>query len=154
MRKGFTLIEILVVTAIIGSLLAFVISQISGAVKKGQDAKIASQLAALKIKAEQYYDKHDTFGGFCDVVYSSQEYTSLPTPAFCSDVGTGPGTAEGTEADSYAISALLATDPNKCWCVDSSGNNGLVDIRFGAGAGHVCEKTDSGPYKCNVPDDK
>ncbi|MEI6494849.1 MAG: type II secretion system protein [bacterium] len=61
-KQGFTLIELLVVMGIIGMLAAFVIFQISGAVKRGQDAKIRSQLSSFKVAAETYYNVNDNFG--------------------------------------------------------------------------------------------
>jgi prepilin-type N-terminal cleavage/methylation domain-containing protein len=54
MKQGFTLIELLVVIAIIGILSSVVLSSLSTARLKSADARIQSQLQAMRAQADLY----------------------------------------------------------------------------------------------------
>jgi len=53
--KGFTLVELLIVIAIIGILSSIVLSNLTGARAKANDAKIQSQLSNIRGSAELYF---------------------------------------------------------------------------------------------------
>jgi len=55
-KKGFTLIELLVVVAIIGILTSIIIASTSTARKKGIDAAVKSNLAAMRNQGEIFYN--------------------------------------------------------------------------------------------------
>ena len=55
-RKGFTLIELLVVIAIIGILAGVVTVSVGNAQAKARDAKIDSDMSAISIALEMYYN--------------------------------------------------------------------------------------------------
>ena len=54
--RGFTLIEFLVVIAIIGILSSVVLASLNGARKKGRDARRISDLKQIELALEMYYD--------------------------------------------------------------------------------------------------
>lgn len=56
-RRGFTLIELMVVIAIIGILSAVVIVNISSSRSKARDAKRISDIAQIQLALEQYFDR-------------------------------------------------------------------------------------------------
>jgi len=60
-RKGFTLVELLVVVAIIGILAALAIPQFSSYRQKSYCASIKSDLANLAINQEAYYYDYDSY---------------------------------------------------------------------------------------------
>lgn len=60
-RKGFTLVELLIVVAIIGILAAIAIPQFSSYRKKSYCARLKSDLANLAISQEAYYYDYDVY---------------------------------------------------------------------------------------------
>jgi len=60
-NKGFTLIELLVVIAIIGLLSSVVLASLNSARSKARDAKRVSDLRAVALALNLYYDQYGTF---------------------------------------------------------------------------------------------
>jgi prepilin-type N-terminal cleavage/methylation domain-containing protein len=56
-KKGFTLVELMVVIAIIGILSAVVFVNISSSRSKARDAKRISDIAQIQLALEQYFDR-------------------------------------------------------------------------------------------------
>lgn len=61
MRKGFTLLELLIVIAIVGILSATILVALNGARDKANDARRKSDLAQAVRALNLYYDKHDNY---------------------------------------------------------------------------------------------
>ena len=70
-KRGFTLMELLIVIAIIGILVSVSVVSYSSAQKKGRDARRHSDLKALQNAWEQYYADN------------SANYPGTSTPATC-----------------------------------------------------------------------
>lgn len=65
-QKGFTLVELMVVIAIIGIIASIAVPSYADYVKKGKAAEATATLANLRIKMEQYYQDNRTYvGGEC-----------------------------------------------------------------------------------------
>jgi len=63
-QQGFTLIELMIVVAIIGILASIAIPAYSDYVKRGKAAEATSTLANLRVQIEQYYQDNRTYVGF------------------------------------------------------------------------------------------
>lgn len=61
MSSGFTLVELLIVVAIIGVLSSVVISSLNGARMKSRDARRVSDLKQIRIALEMYYDQNGSY---------------------------------------------------------------------------------------------
>ena len=75
-QKGFTLVEIMIVVAIIGILASIALPSYADYVKKGKAAEATATLADLRIKMEQYYQDRRTYvGGGCSPANGDQYFT-------------------------------------------------------------------------------
>ena len=134
-RFGFTLVEILVVVAIIGALAAVVSAALNTARDRGTNAAIKANLAAIRTQAELFYAVNGDYGddvalGDCptsgatmfaldSTIASALEGAGqLGTPQCAAD---DERAADG-DATSWAASAILSDDSN--WCVDTTGYSG------------------------------
>lgn len=60
-NQGFTLIEIMIVVAIVGILAAIAIPNYTDYVRRGRAAEATSDLANARVRMEQYYQDHRTY---------------------------------------------------------------------------------------------
>jgi len=143
-HKGFTLIELLVVIAIIGILATVVIGAVNSARVKGADAAIKSNLQALRIESELWYDNANTYGGtvgpgVCPISIAPTTFFTGSVPAQNALKAAGnnyakldanapniPNTVCWTNGVNWVAAAVLKSSPNatgKSFCVDSTGNS-------------------------------
>ena len=94
--KGFTLVELLVVVAIIGILATVVVISYSGAQKKARDAKVTSDISAVQQALELYYQDKSGYPGWTTGAseavsgLSDTNITSALTPAYIATIPTPP----------------------------------------------------------------
>ena len=101
-QAGFTLIELMIVVAIIGILAAIAIPQYQTYVAKSQVARAVSETGALKTAYEDCLNNGKTAIGACDLGVTSSNIMSLSAP-----VTTTAGTA--LAADKTVNTAALST---------------------------------------------
>ena len=63
--KAFTIIELIVVIAIISILAAIVLINVNSIINKAKDAAIKEDMASFFRLALDYYEQHGNYGGFC-----------------------------------------------------------------------------------------
>jgi general secretion pathway protein G len=93
-RRGFTLIEVLVVVAIIGMLAMIVIANVGTSRKKGNDGRRISDISQLKLALELYYDANGMYPATLDPLSTSNYIATIPKDPI------------GNTAYSYALYAL------------------------------------------------
>lgn len=163
MKKGFTLVEMMVTIAIIGMLASFVMIRMQNAREKGIDSAIRAEMDRARSKAEEFYDINDTYDGVCISAngistilanaakrLSSVNTVGTDSMSFFYNPNGGTGTAvchdrpdNGTTPSGWAaiISLKKPKNPNRGWCVDSSGNARESSFLTGGsntGTGVIC----------------
>jgi len=120
--KGFTIIELLVVVAIIAVLAAIVLVNVTGYINSGKDAAIEGNLATILTNGAVYYDANGNYQNFC-----TNAYVTAPSAAVDKAYG-GSGnvtcTVNSTNTAWCACSPLKVTSANPAnstFCVDSTG---------------------------------
>lgn len=117
-RKGFTLIEMLVVIAVIGILSAAVLTALGPSRAKAKDTRIISALQQVRALAEANYQNDYSWLPSGTIANSDGK---LGTSA--SDISTNGGSLvinKATSSAAYAAYSVLAS--GGYYCLDSAGN--------------------------------
>ena len=99
-KKGFTLLELLIVIAIIGILTALATVSYSSAQKKARDAQRKSDLKAIQNAMEQYYADETKYPTGC--VSPGTDYLPNGLPTDPRGFAYGTGTCDADEYEFYA----------------------------------------------------
>lgn len=97
-KKGFTLVELLVVISIIGILSSFAVVSLNSARQKARDALRRGDMAQVRTALNLYYDDNNYQYPPCGTLDPN-------VPDFGADVGSGPGT--GSTCYSTVLAAAL-----------------------------------------------
>ena len=95
MKKGFTLVELMVVIAIIALLTGIILVNLTGSKAKGRDAKRVSDLAQIQLAIEQYFDRCNQYPTALDTSKTDgcpTSPTAISLGSFISKIPTDPST--------------------------------------------------------------
>lgn len=134
-NKGFTLLELLVVVAIIGLLSAVVIVSLNSARAKGGDAAVKSNLHTVANEAGIYYSNNNSYltatGGSPISDGTCPSYSLSGGNMFSKDRAVADAVKEADKrggdtycyvsADVWAVAVGLTQNAGTSWCVDSTG---------------------------------
>lgn len=143
MKKGFTLIEILVTIAIISVLSGIVMANLSNSRNKANDQKIKSQMANFRVAAQNYFE---TYGDYGTPVAGGSEAPGPSVGYSCNEgIFNQTGISETLKASNYPSYVSNATTKGWCsstasgyaislplkktgtfWCIDSRGTSILL----------------------------
>jgi general secretion pathway protein G len=105
--KGFSLVEILVVTSIISLMASIVVSALSTASLKSRDAKRAASVRELKTALELYYNENGTYPSVAgDNVGTAVTNLAVPLNPYLKTIPTDPTTGV------WQYVRAAANDPN------------------------------------------
>ncbi len=117
-RRGFTLIEILVVCFIIGVLFVIVIQSLNSAQVKARDARRLKDLDTMQAAVEQYYRDNGHYpitncsmGGVAATRWTSFDSTLYGPNVLCSSAGAVGSNTLSQELATYFPSGTVPKDP-------------------------------------------
>lgn len=121
-KKGFTLLELLVVISIIGILVALGAVAFSTAQRKGRDAKRRGDMKAVQNAFEQYYAENSGYAANCSTMWTGSQ-------------STGALPADPKPGSSYTLSCSTTTAYCVCAQMEETGtgNSSDASCTFGAG---------------------
>ncbi len=134
LSKGFTLVELIVVVAIIAVLSGVILFSTILYINKGKDSNIAGNLAVLVPAGEVYYNMDSTYAGFCDATKNTSvlrnslgqmpknENGNCYSPSITSTTNpAGVCCGVSNNGQAWAACAFEFTNPSAAICVDSRG---------------------------------
>lgn len=139
LQKGFSLIELMIVVAIIGIIASVAMPAYQDYVAKGKITEATSGLADLKVKLEQYFQDNRTYAGYVDAncnlvsngnpAVEGQNFTfgCVSAADTFTVTATGKG-AKGMTGYSYTVnesnvkSSAVPGGSGACWITSKGGS--------------------------------
>ena len=137
-QKGFTLIELMIVVAIIGILAAIAIPQYQNYIAKSQVSRAMGETGALKTAFEDCLNTGKTAIGDCDMGWTGSDILSVSEP-----VTSTAGTA--TVAADSLNTKVLATDGK---IIGEFGHNAAATLVGATPYKVTWSRSDAGTWTC------
>jgi type II secretion system protein G len=126
-NRGFSLLEVMIVVAILGLLAAVAIPQFTSHKEEGRTAAMVSNLAILRTAIDSYWSQHDTFPGPTEDEFADhllRKTNKAGEVGTSDDYGYGPYLRQGelptnpfTNSNSVKVVDEMPSEPsgNQAW---------------------------------------
>ncbi len=117
-QKGFTIIELLVVVAIIAVLTGIVLVNVTSYINKGKDAAIKGNQSTLLTNGAVHLDTNGNYSTFCsaNMVATKPIYDAINSAA-----GAAPTCTVAAGNAAWCACSVLKVTSGNTFCVDSTG---------------------------------
>ncbi len=151
MKKGFTLIELIIVISILGILSSLILGNFMTSLKKGRDARRKTDLSQIQKALEMYYEDNRAYPLSADVVFGSPLSTVSKT--YMQKTPDDPVSScdyqyESTDGTYYRLFSCIENVNDESSGVSQTGYNGGP---ANCGAGQICKFTISSPNITPLP---
>jgi type II secretion system protein G len=110
-KKGFTIIELLVVIVVIGILVTIMVISYNGIQQRSRDSKRASDITQLKIAIEKYRSEKSMYPDVCgDNVGCNASNLSTTISAYLTTIPHDPRNTANTYNDYQYVRGLITDD--------------------------------------------
>ncbi len=116
---GFTIIELLVVVAIIAVLAAIVLVNVTSYINKGKNASIKGNLSTVLTNSAVYYDTNSNYNTFCTNAYFTAPQSAIQNAGGAASCACNTVGCAATATAFCACSTELGSA--NTFCVDSTG---------------------------------
>jgi general secretion pathway protein G len=141
-KRGFTLMELLIVIAIIGILISISVASYGSAQKKGRDARRHGDMKAVQNAFEQYYaDNNGSYPATCGAITATTTYLPLGFPTDPKNVTV---TGDPAKTFVYSFTNAHCSATSYCFCAHLESGTGNASADQGSS---VCTFS-SGSYNC------
>ena len=126
--KGFTLIELMLVVAVVGILAAIAMPAYSGYIQKSRRTDATVAIRAVQFAQEKYRGNNTSYGSLTDIGMPATTESGYYTIAVSSATATGyvvtatavSGKSQSTDSDCTSIqlqqaAGSITTTPSACW---------------------------------------
>ena len=134
-QKGFTLIELMIVVAIIGILAAIAIPQYQNYIAKSQVSRVMGETSAIKTAVESCLNEGTTAIGKCQLGVTASNIQSTTVE------GSAPSATDGTNA-----AILTATAP----IVATFNGNAAATLKDGTASTLTWVREANGSWRCHT----
>ncbi|MDQ1208886.1 type IV pilus assembly protein PilA [Acinetobacter baylyi] len=148
-QKGFTLIELMIVVAIIGILAAIAIPQYQQYTAKSQMTRAVAELGAVKTAVEGCINEGNLAAGACDVGFTGSTIVSMAEP-----MAVDANATSSTTVNTTALTTESKIDGTMGGKAAASVAGAVVTWQRGSAGGWTCAitpSTDSGWKDSYVP---
>jgi prepilin-type N-terminal cleavage/methylation domain-containing protein len=151
-NRGFSIVEFLVVIAILGILSTIIFSYLNNARVKSADTTIKSNLQYIRSEARNYIDKNGNYG--TATIKSAYAYPAVSTQADCSTANT---ILANTAINSYLVEAENVSNSTSTWVAlcavgklanETNATSWAVAVRLKENAGKNTNSPDGYYYWC------
>jgi prepilin-type N-terminal cleavage/methylation domain-containing protein len=126
-KQGFTIIEMVIVIAVIVVLASIVGANVFSYLKKAKDEKIKTEMDMLTPASLRYYQRHNyDYGGFCNDDEVKRILSSIPIKGDPQD----PNGGFCHHSDEQWAACSKINNPETSgyfWCIDSAGNRREIE---------------------------
>ena len=122
-KRGFTLIELIVVIAIIGILIAILVPTVMGFINDARDSQLAANAKTVFVASQAYLTKLSTTGGTAASLDISGTTALTDAHALFPYLGAfnPDGATYTVSVSGYAVTSVVASQNGRSVTVDSSG---------------------------------
>lgn len=129
MRKGFTLVEILVVIGIIGLLAVFLVPNLLGARDRGKEAAVKGVMHSVQLAIESYNMENEVYPLGNNITLKSLCENYLMGGGYIADVPTNPFTGQKyTDADTAGKIVYSYNDSTGAYTLTGYKRNGISKL--------------------------